>query len=113
VLESPDAWAVGSRCAREALDVGRACGVLLEIEDCETYVRDYGLAVTGARPPVLLDLLAGRPCEVEWIHGSVARKGQEVGVPAPANALVTSLVLAKQDARGVSRSASPSRRTEA
>ena len=113
VLESPDAWAVGSRCAREALDVGRACGVRLEIEDCETYVRDYGLPIRGARPSVLLDLLAGRRCEVEWIHGSVARKGKEVGVPAPANELVTALVLAKQAARGVSRSTSPSRRTEA
>jgi ketopantoate reductase len=43
----------------------------------------------------------------------VARKGEEVGVPAPANGLVTSLVLAKQATRSVRRSASPSRRTEA
>jgi len=114
VLDNPDAWDVGSRCAQEALDVGRACGVQLEIEDCESYVREYGLAISDARPSVLLDLLAGRRCEVEWIHGSVPRKGADVGVPAPTNALVTSLVLAKQAAaRTLSRSASASRRTEA
>jgi 2-dehydropantoate 2-reductase len=47
---------------------------------------------------VLLDLLAGRRCEVEWINGSVPREGAKVGVPAPTNELVTSLVLAKQEA---------------
>ena len=34
VVESPHAWAIASRCAQEALDVGRACGVDLEIADC-------------------------------------------------------------------------------
>ena len=48
---------------------------------------------------MLLDLLAGRRCEVEWINGAVPRKGAKVDVPAPTNELVTSLVLAKQAAR--------------
>lgn len=96
VVESPHAWAIASRCAQEALDVGRACGVNLEIADCAAYVRDYGLAIPGARPSLLLDLLAGRPTEVEWINGSVPREGEKVGVEAPTNALITSLVLAKQ-----------------
>jgi len=95
VIESPEAWSVAARCAQEALDAGRARGVTLEIDDCATYVRDYGLAIAGARPSLLLDLLAGRPTEVEWINGAVPREGAAVGVPAPTNALVTTLVLAK------------------
>jgi 2-dehydropantoate 2-reductase len=70
--------------------------VRLEIDDAAAYVREYGLKITGARPSLLLDLLAGRPTEVEWINGSVPRAGAEVGVPAPVNDLVTTLVLAKQ-----------------
>jgi 2-dehydropantoate 2-reductase len=96
VVENPHAWAVASRCAQEALDVGRALGVDLDIPDCEAYVLEYGRAIPDARPSLLLDLLAGRPTEVEWINGSVPREGAKVGLAAPANELVTTLVLAKQ-----------------
>jgi 2-dehydropantoate 2-reductase len=96
VLDNPHAWPIALRCAQEALDVGRACGVDLDIDDCEAYVRDYGSAIPDARPSLLLDLLAGRPTEVEWINGSVVREGARAGVPAPANELITALVLAKQ-----------------
>jgi 2-dehydropantoate 2-reductase len=101
LVENPNAWEVGRRCAQEALAVGRACGVELEIDDCDAYVREYGLAIADAHPSVLLDLLAGRRTEVEWINGAVPRAGAAVGVPAPTNELVTSLVLAKQCARGL------------
>lgn len=96
VIDNPYAWSVASRCAQETLDVGRARGVALDIPDCDAYVLAYGGAIPDARPSLLLDLLAGRPTEVEWINGSVPREGAKVGVPAPVNELVTALVLAKQ-----------------
>jgi 2-dehydropantoate 2-reductase len=99
VIDNPEAWSVARRCAQEALDVGRACGVALEIDDCAAYVRDYGVPIADARPSLLLDLLAGKPTEVEWINGSVVRRGAALGVPAPANELITTLVLAKQRGR--------------
>jgi 2-dehydropantoate 2-reductase len=98
VIENPWAWSIALRCAQETLDVGLARGADLDVADCAAYVRDYGLAITGARPSLLLDLLAGRPTEVEWINGSVPREGEKVGVDAPTNALITTLVLAKQNA---------------
>lgn len=99
VLDNPHAWAVAVRCAQETLDVARANGVDLEIDDCERYVREYGSAIRGARPSLLLDLLAGRPTEVEWINGAVPRYGSRVGVPAPTNELITAMVLATQRRR--------------
>ena len=99
VIDNPEAWSVARRCAQEALDVGRTCGVALEIDDCAAYVRDYGVPIADARPSLLLDLLAGKPTEVEWINGSVVRRGAALGVPAPANELITTLVLAKQRGR--------------
>ena len=72
------------------------------IADAASYVREFGLAIPGARPSVLLDLLAGRPTEIEWINGSIVREGRRVGIPAPTNDLVTTIVLAKQSwLRGV------------
>jgi len=99
VIDNPHAWSVASCCAQEALDVALAHGVALDIPDCEQYVLEYGRAIPAARPSLLLDLLAGRPTEVEWINGAVPREGAKVGVPAPANELVTKLVLAKEAVR--------------
>lgn len=96
VIQDPHAWSVASRCAEEALEVARACGVAIEIDDCASYVRDYGLAIPAARPSLLLDLLANRPCEIEWINGAIPRRGRQVGISAPTNQLITTLVLAKQ-----------------
>jgi 2-dehydropantoate 2-reductase len=100
VLADPHAWSVAASCAAEALAVGRASGVVLEIDDCERYVRDFGRAIPGAKPSLLLDLLAGRPCEIEWINGAVVREGRAVGITVPTNELITSLVLAKEASAG-------------
>jgi 2-dehydropantoate 2-reductase len=100
VLGNPHAWPIASRCAQEALDVARASGISLDIDDCERYVHDFGRAIPGARPSLLLDLLAGRRSEIEWINGAVVREGRAAGVAAPTNELITSLVLAKEAANG-------------
>ena len=102
VISNSHAWSIASSCAEEALQVARASGVPVAIGDAASYVRDFGLAIPGARPSVLLDLLAGRPTEIEWINGSIVREGRRVGIPAPTNDLVTTIVLAKQSwLRGV------------
>jgi 2-dehydropantoate 2-reductase len=98
-IDNPHAWSVATRCAEEALEVARALGVVVAVDDAAAYVRRYGLAIPGARPSVLLDLLAGRPCEIEWINGSIPREGRRLGLQAPTNDLVTTLVLAKQRQR--------------
>ena len=102
VIGNAHAWSIASRCAEEAIQVARASGVTLAIDDCASYVREFGLTVAGARPSVLLDLLAGRPCEIEWINGAIPDQAQRVGLSAPTNELITTLVLAKQAARAAS-----------
>jgi 2-dehydropantoate 2-reductase len=96
VLADQHAWPIASACAQEALDVGRACGADLPIDDSAAYVRDFGLKIPGARPSLLLDLLAGRRTEIEWINGAVPREAATVGLQAPTNQLITTLVLAKE-----------------
>jgi 2-dehydropantoate 2-reductase len=44
---------------------------------------------------MLLDLLAGRPCEIDVINGAIPPAAREVGLSAPANEVVTALVKAK------------------
>ena len=94
VLDDASAWAVASRCASEAYDVARALGIDLSFDDPVAYARAFGSRIPRARPSVLLDLKAGRRCEIDVINGAVPRVGRSVGVVAPVNETVTALVKA-------------------
>jgi len=94
VLDDPDAWSVASGCGAEAYAVGRASGVELDFDDPVAYVRAFGEKIPGARPSMLLDLMAGRRLEIDFINGAIPRVGSEVGVAAPINETITALVKA-------------------
>jgi 2-dehydropantoate 2-reductase len=94
VIADPAAWTVAARCGQEAAEVARARGVSLGFDDAPSYVREFGLRIPGARPSMLLDLQAGRRCEVDFINGAIPRVGREVGVEAPFNEAVAALVKA-------------------
>jgi 2-dehydropantoate 2-reductase len=94
VIGDDAAWAVACSCAVEAFEVARARGVELGFDDPVAWVRDFGLAIPGAKPSMLLDLEAGRRTEVDFINGAIPRAGREVGVAAPVNEALGSLVRA-------------------
>src|SRR5262245_59672519 len=99
VLDDDNAWEVASRCAVEAYEVARALDVELGFDDPVAYVRDFGMAIPGAKPSMLLDLEAGRRTEVDFINGAIPRAGREVGVEAPFNEAVSALVRALERLR--------------
>lgn len=96
VLDDPDAWAVASRCAVEAYEVARARRITLEFDEVVPYVRAFGEKLREARPSMLLDLLAGRRSEIDVINGAIPPAAREVGLEAPCNEAITSLVKAKE-----------------
>lgn len=95
MLDDADAWSVASGCAREAYDVARARGIALSFDEPDAYARAFGEAIRPARPSMLLDLLAGRPSEIDVINGAIPPAAREVGLQAPVNATVSALVRAK------------------
>ena len=95
VLDDAAAWRVASRCAQEAYDVARARGIRLGFDDPVAYTRSFGEKIRDARPSMLLDLLAGRPCEIDAINGAIPPAAREVGLAAPVNETVSALVRAK------------------
>jgi 2-dehydropantoate 2-reductase len=95
VLADPSAWQVASSCAGEVHDVARARGIHLELDDPVAYARAFGEKIPDARPSMLLDLMAGRPCEIDFINGAIPPAAREVGLSAPVNEVVTALVKAK------------------
>lgn len=92
VLDDPSACSVAFACAREADAVARARGVALSFDDPVAWVHDFGRAMPGARPSMLLDVLAGRPSEVDVINGAIPPLAESLGLAAPVNATLTALV---------------------
>lgn len=94
VMADPEAWGVASACAVEAYHVARALGINLSFGDPVEHVRSFGRAIPAARPSLLLDLKAGRRCEIDVINGAIPRVARTVGASAPVNEAVTVLVKA-------------------
>lgn len=92
VIDDPDAWRVAQACATEAYTVAVGLGVGLGFDDPVAWVHEFGRAIPGARPSMLLDVLAGRTSEVDVINGSIPPLADELGIRAPVNRTVTALV---------------------
>jgi 2-dehydropantoate 2-reductase len=98
VLADASAWHVASSCAKEVFAVAQAKGIHLSFDDPVAYARAFGEKIPGARPSMLLDILAGRPCEIDVINGAIPPAARAVGLEAPVNEVVTALVKAKSPA---------------
>ena len=76
---------------QEGETVARALGITLHGDA-------RAMAAEGANAPgkrnvsMLLDVLAGRATEVDFINGAIADRGEELGVPVPLNRAVWQLV---------------------
>jgi 2-dehydropantoate 2-reductase len=101
VLDDPAAWHVASSCATEAYGVARARRIKLDFDDPVAYVRTFGEKIPGARPSMLLDVIAGRPTEIDVINGAIPCVAKEIGLAAPVNETVTELVKAKSASKYV------------
>ncbi len=70
----------------ETVAVGRARGIALDAD----YARDRLAFAEQSLPPgmrasMLDDLERGKPLELNWLAGEVARLGRELAIPTPAN----------------------------
>ncbi|MGH3066065.1 MAG: ketopantoate reductase family protein, partial [Gaiellaceae bacterium] len=74
-----------------------------EFDDPVAYVRAFGERIRGARPSMLLDRLAGRPCEIDVINGAIPPRAAALGLEAPTNATITALVKALEARDRVSK----------
>ena len=101
VIEDPHAWRVASTCATEAYAVARARGVKLEFDDPVAYVRAFGMKIPQARPSMLLDHMARRVSEIDAINGAIPVAAEAIGLSAPCNDTVSSLIRAREKAMGV------------
>ncbi len=92
IVADERACRVATAIGRETVAVGRADGV--DLDEAEVLrkgletLRSVGAALASTRH----DVVAGRPTENEALNGFVARRGAELGVPAPANEAVAAML---------------------
>ena len=91
VAANPETLAIVRAAMDETIAVAGAEGVSLSQEDADKHV-----AVTLEMGPVKTsmwqDVERGRPTEVDWLNGFVARRAAEHGLDAPVNRMLTAMV---------------------
>ena len=99
LLDDPEASAISAACCAEAHRVAQAKGIPIDFDDPVAHTRTFGARIADARPSMLLDWLAGRRCEIDAINGAIPVAGAEVGLEAPANVVVASLIRVRERLR--------------
>ena len=66
--------------------------ISLSFTDPVRRIHEFGHVIPNAMPSMLLDMLAGRPTEIDALNGALVREAEGVGLGAPVNALMTQLV---------------------
>lgn len=96
IMNNPHARSIAMGCAMETWTVGKALGIPFSFPNPNVYVADFAASMPHARPSMLQDFEAGRPTEVEAIHGAVAKAGISQEIATPFNRIVCSLIQARE-----------------
>ncbi len=88
VCRQPETLDFMRQLVDEAVAVARAMG-----QDFDDTHRERVIALSWSQPyeqkaSMLVDLEAGRPLELPWLHGKVVALGARFGIPTPASAAV-------------------------
>lgn len=83
----------------ECAAVAAAEGVTLP-EAAREAVDALPVSMAGQRSSTAQDLAAGKPTEIDFLNGEVARRGTEHGVPTPVNQALWAVVRGIEAARG-------------
>ena len=101
IAQSPDAEKLIEHIVDEVLAVARAAGVVLPgIDDRRsgmTAAMELAVQMSDALSSTGQDLSRGRPTEIDALNGYITRRGAQLGIPAPVNhALFTLVKLAER-----------------
>jgi 2-dehydropantoate 2-reductase len=92
ILADPELRAVLVQATQEVAEVARAKGVAVAADVVDKCIAFCGNFKADSKASMLEDLEAGKPLELAWLSGTLARLGAEAGVATPfhpnANALL-------------------------
>ena len=83
--------------AAEAIAVAKASGVNASLDRVTAMMEHAFAHHLHHEPSMLQDRMAGRRTEIDALNGAVLRIGDRLGVPTPANRIVTDLIRLTED----------------
>lgn len=87
---------IAGAIACEALRVARAHGVALTEAEAVERVETVAAKTAQNISSMLQDVRRGRPTEIEYINGAIAREGRRLGIATPLNILLVKLVKSQE-----------------
>ncbi|MEN3974497.1 2-dehydropantoate 2-reductase [Emcibacter sp. SYSU 3D8] len=88
ILADPELSAMVDAAVEEAVSVGRAKGVELHEKAASRVQKSVRMAPYDTKASMLIDLERGKKMELPWLSASVARWGEELGVPTPTHKFI-------------------------
>jgi 2-dehydropantoate 2-reductase len=99
MMEVEGARDVIASAIAEAATVARACGVAIP-QDLAAQILKIPAAMPNQKSSTAQDLARGKQSEIDFLNGTVVRKGAELGIPTPTNqALQVMVKLAERERR--------------
>ena len=95
-MNDPDIGPISRAAVLEAWQVARARGIAIKVDDAVEHVRTFATKMPASRPSLLLDHIARRLSEIDFINGAILREAAKVGMLAPCNSMLAALVRAKE-----------------
>jgi 2-dehydropantoate 2-reductase len=92
VREDPALFKMMMDAIDEAIAVGRARGITFPADIIDSTLAMIKGFPANSKSSMLEDLERGRPLELPWLSGAVARLGRESGVPAPTHQFITAVL---------------------
>ncbi len=90
--QPPEVRALMQAALEESVAVGRAVGVPLPDSLVPDIMESMLAMPPGSKSSMLEDLEHGRRLELPWLSGTMARIGQEVGVPTPIHSFIAAVL---------------------
>ena len=92
IVDNPHSRELMRQVTEEVMAVARAAGVHFPEGDMVEAVYQLGRAMANALSSTAQDIARGKRTEIDSLNGYVARRGAELGVPAPVNQTLFALV---------------------
>lgn len=93
VREDPALFKMMMDAIDEAIAVGKARGINFPPDIIDSTLGMIKGFPPGSKSSMLEDLERGRPLELPWLSGAVARLGKEAGVPTPTHQFITTVLM--------------------
>ncbi|SDF30038.1 ketopantoate reductase family protein [Sporomusa acidovorans] len=96
IPEFAPAAAVQKMLVDEGAAVAKALGIKFDVADIHEYVKKVCYGTAQNKASMYQDIERGSITEIQAINGAIVREGKKIGIPTPANEVITNLIVTRQ-----------------